>query len=161
MKIEKGKFYRTRGGNKVEILKTDVKNTWPIIGLITNSEDYEICASWSDNGKYDAKYLEKHSCDIIGEWEEVLDFDPYCLPKWADQWIAMDADGEWHCYSIEPTLDEDYQIWCTNIEGDESEIPVRFRPKNYSGDWKDSLFNVEQLKKVAHKQKINCEKQKQ
>ncbi len=147
MKIEKGKFYKTRDGRKVEILKTDAKNTYPIVGLITLSEDYELYTVWSDNGKYNAECLEESSADIIGEWEEALDFDPYCLPKWADKWIAMDADGGWHCYSIEPTPEDDYLIWCTNLRGSSSEISVGFRPKNYSGDWKDSLFNVEQLKK--------------
>ena len=146
MKIEKGKFYKTRDGRKVEIIKTDAKNIHPIIGLITRSEGVEICALWSDNGKYLKNNAQSFN-DIIGEWEEALDFDPYCLPKWADQWIAMDADWEWHCFSKKPTLDEDYQIWCTDLGGEETLIPVRFRPENFNGDWKDSLFNVEQLKK--------------
>ena len=146
MKIEKGKFYKTRDGRKVEILKTDAKSMHPIVGLITYSDDDELCAHWSDNGVY-LKNAYKSSCDIISEWEEALDFDPYCLPKWADQWIAMDSDGWWHSYSIEPTPDEDCGIWDTYLGDEEPLIPVSFRPKNYKGDWKDSLFNVEQLKK--------------
>ena len=145
MKIEKGKFYKTRYGRKVEILNTDVKNTYPIIGIITLSDSTEVCASWIDNGTY-LKNDKNDSYDIIGEWEEALDFDPYCLPKWADKWIAMDADREWYCYSEKPAPD-DHQIWCTDLGGKSPEIPLSFRPKNYSGDWKDSLFNVEQLKK--------------
>ena len=146
MKIEKGKFYRTRDGRKVEILKTDAKNAYPIVGSITDSNGHERGCSWRDNGM-SLKNAYKSCYDIIGEWEESLDFDPYCLPKWADQWIAMDADGEWYSFSKNPAPDEDHQIWCTDLGGNSSEVPLSFSPKNYSGDWKDSLFNVEQLKK--------------
>ena len=147
MKIEKGKFYKTRDGRKVEILKTDAKNAYPIVGLLTYSEGIERVCSWSDNGKFNAQCLEESPYDIIGEWEEALDFDPYCLPKWADQWIAMDEGGGWYSYSISPEQDEDYKAWISDLGVEFSEIPVGFRPKNYKGDWKDSLFNVEQLKK--------------
>lgn len=146
MKIEKGKFYRTRDGRKVEILKTDAKNPYPIIGMVTHrSYAHESCRHWSDNGTY-LKSDKENSYDIIGEWEEALDFDPYCLPKWADKWIAMDADREWYCYSEKPAPD-DHQIWCTDLGGKSPEIPLSFSPKNYKGDWKDSLFNVDKLKK--------------
>ena len=146
MKIEKGKLYKTRGGRKVEIFKTDAKNTWPIVGLITRNEGHEQCARWSDNGMF-LKHAEDNIYDIIGEWEEALDFDPYCLPKWADKWIAMDTDGGWYSFSKKPMPAEDHQIWLSELGGVSSAIPVRFCPKNYKGDWKDSLFNVEQLKK--------------
>ncbi len=152
MKIEKGKFYKTRDGRKVEILKTDVKNPQSIIGMITRSDGHEFCASWYDNGMY-FKGAEDNIDDIIGEWKEALDFDPHCLPKWSNQWIAMDADGEWYSYSTKPTLDEEYKIWSSELEL--SEIPERFHPKNYNGHWKDSLFNVEQLKKDNKRSKYD------
>lgn len=144
MKIEKGKFYRTRDGRKVEILKTDAKNAYPIIGITLHSDGYELCAHWCDNGMY-LKSDEDDSYDIIGEWEEALDFDPYCLPKWADKWIAMDADEDWYCYSEKPEIKSSHKIYLSI--GNVIQIPEDFTPKNYSGDWKDSLFNVEQLKK--------------
>ncbi len=145
MKIEKGKFYKTRNGRKVEILKTDAKNPYPIVGSITRSDGIELSASWCDNGTY-LKYAE-HANDIIDELEEALDFDPYCLPKWADKWIAMDADGDWYSYSIEPTRDDWNLVWSNELGDELSDMPVSFSPKNYKGDWKDSLFNVTQLKK--------------
>ena len=146
MKIEKGKFYKTRDGRKVEILKTDAKNMHPIIGITQHSDGNELCAHWSDNGMY-LKSAEDNIYDIIGEWEEALDFDPYCLPKWADKWIAMDADGEWYSFSKKPMPDEDYKLWCSDLGGESSEISVSFRPKNYKGEWKDSLFRCRETKK--------------
>ncbi len=67
----------------------------------------------------------------------VLDFDWSCSPKWADQWIAMDADGEWFWYENGPKHRDDRWV---NIDGTYSKIPETFQPKNFTGSWKDSLF---------------------
>ena len=143
MKIEKGKFYRTRGGHKVEILRTDLKNNYPIVGVITDSNGHERYTSWSDGGIWLKRA--DNIYDILGEWEEVLDFDPYCLPQWADKWIAMDADGEWYCYSEKPDMNSRNKVHLSH--GNTTRIQADFAPKNYSGNWKDSLHDVEKLKK--------------
>ena len=67
-----------------------------------------------------------------------LDFDWSALPKWAN-WIAMDEDGDWYHYSDKPQIDK-HPIWVCS-EYNEA-IPKKYYPKNFTGDWKKSLFNV-------------------
>ena len=70
MKIEKGKFYKTRGGLKVEIYKTDVTGgAGTIHGAILSKDGSSNVDSWTDDGTNffgdDDELL-----DIVSEWEE-------------------------------------------------------------------------------------------
>lgn len=69
-----------------------------------------------------------------------LDFDWRILASW-ERWIAMDADGHWYAYKDKPALFVFGQIW-----GPQGHMYARISaenaPKNYTGDWKDSLFRV-------------------
>lgn len=57
----------------------------------------------------------------------------------------MDADGEWYCYSEKPDIESRNKVYFSH--GNVTKIQQDSAPKNYTGTWKDSLFNVEQLKK--------------
>jgi len=46
------KKYRTRGGDKVTILKTDLNNkNFPVLGIVTNKEGIEEARAWTSSGK--------------------------------------------------------------------------------------------------------------
>jgi hypothetical protein len=54
-------------------------------------------------------------------------------PDWAN-WLAMDANGEWHWFEFEPILDpEDGFFWGTILDHEKWE---KVYTKN---DWKNSL----------------------
>lgn len=71
-----------------------------------------------------------------------LDFDWSALPKWVN-WIAMDSTGFWYCYQDEPEHDSDYPIWIGSKGS--IDIPIEYYPKNFTGDWKESLFEVPKI----------------
>jgi hypothetical protein len=86
MKIETGKFYLTRSGLKVEILKTDV----------VNNDDEAIIVLFSNNQIFwyyaDGSYLndEQHDYDLVSEyssWSDVaVDTKVYVKPSSANVW---------------------------------------------------------------------------
>lgn len=135
MKIEAGKLYRTRNGMKVRIYATDVDGELPIHGAFYYPENslWEVNA-WRENG-IDGDY--EPDFDIIGEWKEPLDFDPDCLPAWAE-WIALESYGEWLWYRDEPAIYDDLNTWVG--EKSYGVIPKEYSPKNFKGHWKESLF---------------------
>ena len=143
MKIEVGKLYRTRNGYKVRIYATDVEGELPIHGAFYCPEDslWELNA-WRENG-IDGEYCPDF--DIIGEWKEPIDFDPDCLPAWA-KWIAMDKNGDWRVYVDEPIIYDEFGMW--EIVKSYGVIPKEYSPKNFKGHWKESLFSVEELRKM-------------
>lgn len=137
LKIEAGKFYRTRDGRKVRIYRTDVNHSeYRIHGYIISSDGVERSCHWYGDGRY--LFAGESGADLISEWEASLEFDWDCLPKWRNGYIAMDADGVWYAYSNEPTQEG---AWCC-YHNDEAEIviPKEYQPKNYTGDWTDSVF---------------------
>ena len=57
----------------------------------------------------------------------------------------MDENGKWNMY-----WDNKPYLGCVSfviMGGGWLKIPTKYAPKNYKGDWKDSLFNVEKLKR--------------
>lgn len=52
LKIEAGKKYRTRGGDEVEILRTDVRHERPVAGVITYPDSSQIVTDWCVDGHY-------------------------------------------------------------------------------------------------------------
>jgi hypothetical protein len=62
-----------------------------------------------------------------------LDFDWTVLPKWA-QYIAMDSDGKWNWFVLEPTHDDcewiSMHMW--------GSIPTEHCPINGFGTWKNN-----------------------
>lgn len=142
MLIELGKTYRTRGGDKVHIFKTDLRDAqYPIVGYreLQDGDEYE---SWTAEGKYNRKAL--NTClDIVALWQEpgVPTLSPKlikALPEWAN-WVAMDEDGMWCWFGMEPYARADLGMWHrTTLYGI---IPDSLAP-DWTGDWRDSLVEV-------------------
>lgn len=86
----------------------------------------------------------------LKNWQvaEELNFDPFCLPEWA-KWIAMDENGIWYLYDVRPDI-YDGCVWGVPSDG-YLKIPKDYEPKNFKGHWKESLFNVKDLKEYALK----------
>ena len=64
-----------------------------------------------------------------------LDFDWSLMPKYCRS-ITMDENEDWNGHYQDPykmnhTWDSDEHMFL---------IPIEYAPKNYTGDWKDSLF---------------------
>jgi len=72
MKIEVGKLYKTRCGDKVRIYATDGAGSWPIHGAALESEGW-CDESWSSLGSSSFKHSFNHKKmgrEIVSEWEE-------------------------------------------------------------------------------------------
>ncbi len=130
LRLEAGKYYKTADGRKVEIVATDVKGLIrPIVASVVNSG---FVVFYNEEGCALLARL-----DIVSEWEEpfVLDFDWSLMPFWV-VFIAMDENGDWFGFSKKPYISRMKFI----SEGDYGKIPKKHSPKNYTGDWKESLF---------------------
>lgn len=53
LKIEAGKKYRTRGGDEVEVLRTDVNSDESVVGIVTHKDDgSQWVAAYFSDGRY-------------------------------------------------------------------------------------------------------------
>lgn len=66
LKIEVGKSYKTRSGDKVIISEINEDGVYPIIGTIL--EEVQRDSDWTLDGKYAG--LAQSDADIVSEWEE-------------------------------------------------------------------------------------------
>jgi hypothetical protein len=133
MIIEKPGFYKTEEGIQAEIICYDPnRKLW--VGWI---KGYSSPYVWDSSGIFALNQSENGN--IIAPWQEPLDFDWSCLSKWA-RWIAMDEDGEWYQFTNKPELLS--RLWRDKLWRDKYDgpIPPSYAPKNFTGDWKDSLF---------------------
>jgi len=133
MTFEPNKFYRIKAGDKAIVYAVYERE---MHGAVFIADEWCIVV-WDRNGKPTGS---QYNWDLVGPWVEPLDFDWSCLPKWADRFIAMDEHKHrWCAYSNKPIQFE--AIWIEQSR--ESTlwlvIPVNYAPKNYTGDWKDSL----------------------
>jgi len=132
MKIEKGKFYRSRDGRKWEVLTTEREAKANIVAM---DEDGDIIllhpngATWDDKSRSDY--------DLIAEWTEPVEIPWSDYPTWC-KWVAMDFGGEWNGYEFKPKEEKDY--WDYHYEGIIIPIHHNFYPRNFTGHWTESLF---------------------
>lgn len=136
-KLEVGKFYKTRNGNKARIYALDGgdectvhgavstpcgwrQGEWNLIGFCSSLEreyDYDIVAPWVDKP--------------IVQWGK---FPKYIVA------LAMDADGTWWGYTAEP-IERNLVSWVVpHIT--EYDFYLRVRPGDepeFFGDWRNSL----------------------
>ena len=134
MKIEVGKFYRTRDGRKARIYALDGTDEYPIHGAILYLNGEWGSYVWNNAGCY--LPTQPHPSDLVSEWIDKPEVDWSAMPRWAE-WVAMDKDGEWTFFSAKPSMD----IGCWWSDGDVTylaEIPPSYAPK-WDGDWRDSL----------------------
>ena len=79
----------------------------------------------------------RNEYDIIAPWQDPLDFEWDCLPKWKDRYIAMDENGSWLSYASKPQ--PRHYTWGATDDSGQQVIPKEYHPKNYTGTWQDSL----------------------
>ncbi len=132
MKLEKGKFYRTRSGEKVECLTTERK------------EKNRECVMMDKMGIL--FYSNHNDTDIISEWSDVeIPWEDY--PRWCN-WVAYDGKSDkWFGYSEEPYQYKNYSEWL-NDKGVHFSIPSEYAPKGFEGDWKESKFERPNTKEI-------------
>ncbi|MCI4437709.1 MAG: hypothetical protein JHC33_12955 [Ignisphaera sp.] len=73
--LEEGKAYVTRGGDKVTILKTGLRNMaeeFTCAGIITRPDGKEEVLTWSATGKF---FSDIDTClDLMGKWNPYHEF---------------------------------------------------------------------------------------
>jgi hypothetical protein len=85
--LEEGKVYITRGGNKVTIIKTGLKNrsVFNCVGILALSTDkeFELVKEWATTGKY--RNENNPTSDIIAEWSPYNEFKVWeVIEVWKD-----------------------------------------------------------------------------
>lgn len=132
MKIEPGKFYKTRDGRKVRIYATDGCDDWPIHGATLINCGWQLCR-WDSQGRAKVHTLLSITADIIGEWRDTPIVNWPAMPAWCT-YVAMDKDGTWYAYIDMPNIE---------LNGWANSDHCYFIPKEYhpifTGNWKDSL----------------------
>jgi len=74
MKIEVGKFYKTRDNDKARIYCINAGGAHDIHGAILSPEDGWVNKSWVLNGSY---FVDReNSLDIVSEWSEPSELEP-------------------------------------------------------------------------------------
>lgn len=106
MKIEVGKFYRTRSGNKVRIYALDGGGHYQVHGAIEIEDDdnHWDVQSWSINGTWN-EVLTDHSFDIVSEWHE---------PIKVSGWVAsfpLEKKLAYFSQTIFPTREQCLAAW--------------------------------------------------
>lgn len=135
LKIEVGKFYKTRDGRKTRIYALDGKKEYPVHASILNKDGWTT-VNLTLIGRL---YIEGEcNSDIVSEWVEPIEFDFSILPAWCDKCIAMDESGVWYCYQEIPFRENDVWFLNTDLSALAYEIPEKYAPK-WKGNWKDSL----------------------
>lgn len=135
MKLEKGKFYRLRNGDKLEVYSTDNPGEYPVHGrAFSDGETIFVCMTTEGN----KTTIVQTGYDIISEWTDKPIVDWSLYPSWA-KFLAHDDDGIAWIYSHRPDLE---QRWWSVNEGEEYAVcsicPPEHTPK-LTCDWKDSL----------------------
>lgn len=135
MKIEAGKFYRTRDGRKARVYAVDGGGEFPVHAAI-----------WFMSAWYVSTYNTSGRCnthddddgdgddDLIAEWVDRPVVDWSKMAAW-HRWVAMDARGKWFAYDERPKLNVAYWWGAGSVV---CEIPPQHYP-TFSGNWKDSL----------------------
>jgi hypothetical protein len=133
MKIEKGKFYKSRNGQKWEVLTTERNDEY--FSVITMCcDDGGLLIALHQNGMF---YNDKSESDfdLIAEWTEPVEIPWSDYPTWC-KWVAMDKDGEWYGFDYKPK--EGLASWINSDFA--NNIHPDYHPRNFTGDWTESLF---------------------
>jgi hypothetical protein len=141
-KIEVGKYYKTRIGNKVRVICVDRPNELrPVIAI--NGEGEII--TYGPEGRRTIDPLLSSDSDIVSEWTEKPIVDWSILPRWANL-VMMDEHGKWHwarknknVVCCDCTILDKYGHFFRGRDGigECGNIPDEYAPK-FSGRWQDS-----------------------
>lgn len=69
IKLEEGKYYRTRGGDKAKCIAVSTQDHGEEYGALVISDDYAYPRPYTVEGRYVSNEME-HFDDIIAEWKE-------------------------------------------------------------------------------------------
>lgn len=130
-KIEAGKYYRLRSGERAYVALTNRPGEKPILGWLDDGQ----LLDWHDDGSRHG--MDPSRFDIVGEWVEPERIPWEHLPKWC-RWWAKDSTGTEWGYRNKP--ESAYAFFITKDDEDDFICPVL--PENYSnytGDWRNSL----------------------
>ena len=139
MKIEPGKYYRTRDGHKARIYAVDGLKDCPIHGAFLGNNGWRA-AAWDSNGSVYANLAIQATIDIVSEWSDTPIVNWPAMPAWCN-YVAMDADGKWYCYVTKPEISDYVRAWLPT-SANYNKIPKQYAP-TFTGDWKDSLAERE------------------
>lgn len=62
--IDMNKCYKTKSGYNIRIIKTDLKNDYPVVGVFTSNEGCESILQWTKTGKYYDESI-AHNFDLV------------------------------------------------------------------------------------------------
>lgn len=103
MKIEPGKLYRTRGGQKARIYAVDGEQPWPIHGAVLENREWKQYGWWPD-GRFDRNTDNHRHLDLIEEWTEPKKTKELWLwvfesPKFgyhtSNEWMSEEQMKQW------------------------------------------------------------------
>jgi hypothetical protein len=137
MNIERGKFYKTRGGDKVEVLSINRNNEFTIVIMY---QDGSI-AVLLNNGRDSKRRSVESDRDLVSEWVDEPSIPREDYPSWF-KWIAMDSSGSWYGYITEPKINNNFECWDADGTEDPNEIPQSYCPTGFVGDWTTSKFRI-------------------
>jgi hypothetical protein len=125
MNIEVGKFYKTKHGQKVEVVRVfKSENDDALIGIYTDPDGY-VKGGWDLVGQASQNWTPWIDEPAI-PWDSV--------PDWC-QWWAVDEDLEQVFFECEPFIEDDEWI---RAEGGMI-VPPQSHRIPYVGDWRESL----------------------
>lgn len=133
MKIEAGKFYRTKGGAKARVYALDGCGEYPVHAAVMARCDKWFPVTLDEFGQGGSGSLDS----IISEWvENPPQFDWGRAAAWHN-FIVLTRSGGWIALRNRPTISSAGDAWV--VEGGANYIDEEFCP-TFSGDWKDSLI---------------------
>ena len=133
MKIEAGKFYRTRSGRKARVYAMDGGDEFTIHAAILFGTVWYV-ATYNVHGRCNTHDDDDgdNDDDLISEWVDKPVVDWSKMAAW-HRWVAMDSYGIWYAFDDEPGLG--MIAWHSKRI---NSIPAAYAP-TFSGNWKDSL----------------------
>lgn len=148
--VKNGAKAETRNGHKVEILRTDLKNSYPIIGIVTGDDGSEGFSMWKTDGANPVEIIGDNDNDlVIVEYEDedeesedtrMLNIIEECLKSFYDEseykeiyeWIKKKKDESLRKEYSESwwvARDKDGEVFIYNSE------PIRFESEfKFNGD---------------------------
>lgn len=134
MKIEAGKYYRTRAGRKIKLLSTEGVFPYVGIGAHVTAKGLGDIGNWCDDGFVLANQHE-HPDDVVAEWVDKPEFDWSVIPPWLN-YLAMDGNLTWYLYASKPTFSD--TRWDPEADADICKVPKQYAPC-WTGRPEDSL----------------------
>ena len=99
MLISMDKKYRTKEGDNVRIVCVDVNNNYPILGLLMDSNGFEITQTYDPNGQYYSGISGVKDLVEVNEYEDFKIDEPVMMRmkngvKWHERHFAGVDNGK-------------------------------------------------------------------